>query len=358
MAFGLIDTSYIDFPSNIDETYLRGLQTRSGLSFADLAGRLDAAIGGVNAGIDTLSAALLSPRTTEASAQGGTSGSMTPRKKSQYTVARPQLVEAVAHMLAIDELDIALGFTEDGLMEISTDSFQRQVDKLRAGLQLAYRRDVLIRLFSDAEVPIDSAAAATSPGFAGSGTGGNIFAGTYPDGTALPGGYTHYYRDTAANRAVVVKAARDRLKKWYPQPYDLIGSQAAIDALAALPDFVQAGSPLVRPAQGSAEALVDAAEFVGVYDKDIRVWHAITDFTDDHYAIWKSFGNVAANNPLVMRYDALRGPDAYVRSRELFPLAQANAMWKYGINVNNRVGATLIKIAASGAYTPPTIIYG
>jgi hypothetical protein len=33
MAFGLIDTSYIDWPANVDATYLRGLETRSGLQF-------------------------------------------------------------------------------------------------------------------------------------------------------------------------------------------------------------------------------------------------------------------------------------------------------------------------------------
>ncbi len=33
MAFGIIDTSYIDWPSNVDATYLRGLTTRSGLGF-------------------------------------------------------------------------------------------------------------------------------------------------------------------------------------------------------------------------------------------------------------------------------------------------------------------------------------
>jgi hypothetical protein len=262
-------------------------------------------------------------------------------------------------MLALNELSIALGFTEDGLNEISLEGFQEQVDAMVEALQRADRADALGRLFSDAEIPVGKKTAATSPGFAGSGTGGNAFAGVYPDGTTLPGGYTHYYRDTTANRAAVVKSARNRLKKWASGPFNLIGSQTSIDALVALgaPDFVTAGSALVRLPDSTAEALVDPLQFVGVFDKDILVWQPLNDFTDDVYALFKSYGAFAANNPLIKRYDALRGRDAIVRSRDLFPLAEAEARWKGGWNVNNRVGAALITIAASGSYTPPVLSY-
>lgn len=357
MAFGLIDTSFIDFPANVDNAYLRGLQLRSGINFTEMASRVDAALAAVNAGVDPLIASLLAPPTTSATAPGGRNGTMTVTKKSQYTPARPQLVETTGHMLAIDELDIALGFTEDGLNEISLDNFQAQVDAMRDALELAMRRDVLYRLFTDAEIPIDLNATATSPGFAGSGTGANVFAAVYPDGTPLEGNYTHYYRDATANRAAVVKAARSRLLKWGGDTVELIGSQTSIDALVALGDFVYAGSPLVRVGSGSAEAVVDPMTYIGVYDKNILVRKPLTDFTEDHYALFRSNGQFAAGNPLVPRYDELRGFAAYVRSRDQFPLAQSNAMWKYGVNVNNRVGAALIKIASSGSYSAPSITY-
>jgi hypothetical protein len=32
-------------------------------------------------------------------------------------------------------------------------------------------------------------------------------------------------------------------------------------------------------------------------------------------------------------------------------------MWRFAPNVNNRTAASLIKIAASGSYAPPTITY-
>lgn len=358
MAFGLIDTSYIDWPSNVDAAYLRGLQLRSGLSFADFAARLDAAIGAVNQGVDPLAAALLSAPTTSEFARGGKTGTMKAQKASEFTMSRAQQVERSAHMLAIDELSIDLGFTRDGIEEISLDDFQAQVDALREALERALRADILFRLFSDTEIPVGKGTTATSPGFAGSGTGGNAFAGTYPDGTSLPGGYSHYYRDTSANRAAVVKTARNRLRKWARGPFNLIGSQTSIDALAALGDFVYAGSDLIRLGSGTSEAVVDPVRFVGVYDKDILVWQPLTDFTEDMYALFKSNGDFAANNPLSWRYDELRGQNAYVDgSRNLYPLAQAEAKWKYGINVGNRVGAALILIAANGSYAAPALSY-
>jgi len=357
MAYGILDTSYIDFPANVDAAYLQGLQTRSGLSFADLARRLDAALASVNAGVDPLLATLLAPPTTNVTATGGVVGTMRAEWKSEYTVTRPQMVEATATALAINELEIALGFTEDGLMEISSDNFDLQVRALAAALEMAARRATLSRFFSQAEVPIAPNTAMTSPGFAGSGTGGNVFQGTFPDGSAVPGGYSHYLRDTSANRGAVTKQARNLLKVWYPGPYDLIGSAAYVTGLVADAAFIYAGSPLVRPAQGTAEALVDASQFLGVFDGDVRVHLALTDFTDDNAAVYKTFGNAAAMNPLVWRYDPLRGRDAYVRSREMFPLAQSVAMWKWGPNCNNRTAAALIRIGASGNYVPPTITF-
>jgi hypothetical protein len=357
MAFGLIDTSHIDWPSNVDSTYLRGLQTRSGLQFTDLARRLDAGMATVNAGVDPILSLLIAPPTTNPVAQGGRTSRMVATKRSEYTLARPQYVERAANMLPIDEYEIALGFTEDGLMEISLDDFQAQVDAMVAGWEMLHRAEVLSRLFSDAEIPVDKGTTATSPGFAGSGTGANVFTGLYPDNTPLPGGYSHYYRDTTANFIATVKAQRNQLRRWHPGPFDFIGSAARVDALVADAAFVSAGSALIRVGDGVSEALVDAERYVGVFDKDIRVHTSILDFATDHWTVFKTYGALSPRNPLIWRYDDMRGIDAYVRSRELFPLAEAVSIQKFGVGVNDRTAATLGYAAASGAYVAPTLTY-
>lgn len=357
MAFGLIDTSYIDWPSNVDTAYLRGLQLRSGLSFAQLAAALDAELGNLNGGTDPLVASLITPTTTEfARTDGG--GVFDVSKRSQYTLPRPQQVERLAHMLPIDDWEVGLGFTEDGLEEISQDDFAAQVRAMRRGWERRHRRETLQRLFSDDEVPVGVGTAATSPGFAGSGTGGNVFGGTFPDGSALPGGYTHYLRDTAANVGVVTLAARNLLQKWYGPPYDLIAPATQVDLIVALGTaggFVPSGSVLVRPGDGTAQALVDPGEFVGVLHGDIRVRRAITDFTTANIAVYKSFGAFNPMNPLAWRWDTLKGRDVTVRSRNLFPLAEAVSMQRFGVGVNNRTAAVLILLAASGGYVDATI---
>lgn len=359
MAFGLIDTSYIDFPNNVDDAYLRGLTTRAGVQFTEIARRLDSALGGLNEGVDALLATMLAPPTTRIVAAGGRTSGMKTTRRSQYTLARPQLVERKAHMLSIDEHEIALGFTEDGLMEMSLDDIQANIDALVAGFETTHRVETLSRLFSSAEIPVDhlGKTAQTSPGFAGSGTGQNVFEAVYPDGSALPGGYTHYYRDTTANAIALIKSMRDRLKKWHQPPYDLLGSQAVIDIIRASADFVASGSMLVRPGLNTAEALVSAEDYIGVLHGDIRVRHATELWTEANFVVWKSYGNLSERNPLVWRYDPLRGPDAYVKSRELYPLAEAVAIHKFGVNVNDRTGAALGLLAASGSYAPPTLTY-
>jgi hypothetical protein len=357
MAFGIIDTSYIDWPSNIDAAYLRGLQTRSGLQFTQLAGSLDAAVGRINQIDDPLLRLLMAPPTSNEFSQGGRSGRMVATRKSQYTTARPQQVERTAHMLAIDEFEINMGFTEDGLMEISLDSFNAQLDGLVAGMKAVQRAETLNRLFSAGEAPVAAGTTATSPGLIGSGAGANAFSGVYPDGTAVASNATHYVRAASADLAATIKAQRDKLKKWHQGPFDLFGSDAMITAIAALSGFVSSGSELVRVGGSTSEALVDPGMYVGVFDMDIRVHRPIMDFTSDHFAIVKSYGDLNPLNPLVWRYDPMRGAGAYVRTRELFPLAGASTFHKFGANVNDRTGAAVVKIASSGDYAGPALAY-
>lgn len=354
MPFGFMDTTYIDFPANIDQAYIAGLQNRAGLNFTQVLAEVDNRLGAANATTDPLVAALARP-TTEVDLDGTGPQAFKPRRRGEYTLDRPQLAEGAAHMLPLYGLENAIGWTEEGLLEASMNKIVLQIESAILGFKVQHRKDALTRLFSNAEERISVKSTATSPGFAGSGTGLNVFSIPYPNGTALPGGYTHYYRTDAAGLAATLKAARDRLRKWHPAPFDLIAPATQIAAISALPDFVSAGSELVRVGNGTPEALVDASTYAGVYDKDIRVRMAIDDFSSENIAIFKTYGNFDARNPLAWRYDELRGRNMYVRYRSFFPLDQANLLQDYGIGVGNRTGAVLIHVAASGSYVPPTI---
>ncbi len=356
MPFGILDTQYIDLPSNIDTTYLEGLRTRSGYDFPQLLRELDSRLGALNRSLDPLIASLLAPPTTDDVADTTMPTAFVVTERGEYTIARPQYVEGQAHMLAMRAYDVTLGFTEDGLEDLSLPRILTNVDSLFLGMRLLYRKECLKRFFSDAEIRISIKTTASSPGFAGSGTGGNIFAGSYPDGQPLEGGYTHYFRDTAANRLAIIKSAKARLEKWFTGPFDLIAPQAQIDALAALgePFFYRPDSRFVRLGSNASTAVVDPDVFAGILDENIRVHLPITDFSSPNIALYKTFGSLADGNPLVWKYDEKKGRNAYVRSRSMFPLADATVLQSLGINVNNRVAATLIRIDAAGGYVPPT----
>lgn len=356
MVYGILDTQYIDLPAGLDAAYIEGLRNRAGVSFAQVLTEIDRRMATLNGAIDALAAALLAPPTTELFVDGTAATAFNVERRSEYTVARPQMVEGQATMLPLYHHDVSLEFTEDGLEAMSLRAILTNVDSAALGFRRRYRLDALRRLFSIAEERFDPKTAAAAPGFAGSGSGTNAFTRPYPDGTATAVGYSLYYRDTQANLATVLKTARNELKKWQAGPFDLIANSTQIDAIAALPtDFVSAGSNLIRPAAGTAEALVDSATYVGVYDKDIRVRVAPLEIQSDHIALFKTNGAFATGNPLVWRYDELKGRAAYVRSRSMYPLDMAVMMQSYGIGCNNRVGAALIKIAASGGYSGATI---
>lgn len=360
MPFGYLDTQYIDFPAGIDVAYLQGLRTRAGVEFPRLVQEIDSRLGALNGGLDPLVAALITP-TTEPVADTSAPAQFVVEEAGEYTIARPQLAEGSAIPLPLRKYDVSLGVTEDGLEMMSLERILLNVDSLLNGYRHLYRVASLTRLFSSAEVRVDKRSTMTSPGFAGSGTGDNVFIGPYPNGSALPGGYTHYWRDTTANRAAVLKSMRDDLALWVPGPYDLIGSATMITAITAINPgdpangFVSAGSALVRTGTGDAEALVDPNTYIGVLYGNIRVRQPVLDFTTDHAAMFKTFGPLNVRNPLAWRWDPVKGRAAYVRTRSLYPLADATVLQWLGLGVNNRVAAELLYIAASGAYAAPTI---
>lgn len=356
MVRGYLDTKFIDLPANIDANYIRGLTTARGISFAALLTQLDARLRAINAAVDPLVSELIS-YTTEAQTDDSMPTMFTLDEENEYGLPRPELAERQAHMLPLRRYAKSLAFTEDFLEQSTQPTIINQFDSMAATFVRGIKVKALERLTSIAEVRVDRGSTATSPGFAGSGTGASVFTGTYPTGAALAGSYTLYYRDTSANLAAVIKAARDELKRWWPGPYDLIASQTQIALIAVLTDFVRSTPGLVNPASGVATTPLDPVTYAGVYDGDIRVRLGQMEYgTEPNITIFKTFGPFSAQNPLVYRYDPAFGRGVVIRSRELYPLDQAVMRLRFGVGVKNRTAAANIRIAASGGYVAPVIV--
>ena len=163
---------------------------------------------------------------------------------------------------------------------------------------------------------------------------------------------------TGANAAAQVATFQNYLNFFHgPGPLELLTSTAGITEVTAMTGFVEAGSAFIRPAAGTAEALVDPIDYLGVLNGNILVRHADPQITGNVLALYKSYGANSTQNPLAWRYSDIWGADAWVEDRELYPLANAVVNQNFGIGVNHRAGAALIAVAASGTYAAnaPTI---
>lgn len=360
MPFGVIGTKYIDFPTTIDEAYLKSLQTRSGLELSDLVRLTDQAMGVLNSQFDDVLASLLS-FTTEPQTGRRSVGRKYVRKGGEYTIPRAQYGESTEHMLPIDKYEITTGFTEDGLFEISREDFNQELQDVVDAWKMLYKGEAFTALFDPNPQRVAARSSVLSPKFAGSGTGDYAFSGTFPNGSDIPTDYTHYYRTSHANLLATIREMAAQLRRWHQPSYELVGTSNAIDAVVALgEDFIPVGETEIDPGQGVPSARLDPDVYLGkIKGTGVRVRHPEDQLgTTEHFAIYKTYGEFSAGNPLKWLYDDARGRDAYVRGREDYPLAESVVLQWFGIGVGDRVGATVAEINDTpGTYAEPSISF-
>ena len=287
---------------------------------------------------------------------GAYGGSKVVQRAAEYTIPRPQRGQASGWLLPLYENAITLGFTQKALDVMSVETFEGELATTVQAVRKGQRADVLERLFLDTEFGLDNDGVGASPGFAGSGTGTNVYSGPTPAGVTTLNMYARV--TTGANAAAQVATFQDYLNFFHgPGALELLTGSAGITEVTAMSGFVEAGSAFVRPAAGTAEAMVDANEYIGVLNGNILVRHADPQITGNVLAIYKSYGDNNTLNPLAWRYSDIWGAAAWVEDRELYPLANAVVNQNFGIGVNHRAGAALIAVAASGTYAAnaPTI---
>ena len=355
MAFGYVDSHFIDWAAGQTESRLRNGQNRLGISFLEFINRVDGAMAAVNANNDPLISAL-TYRTTNDRVDGAYAASKVFQRAGEYTIPRPQRGTPSGWLLPLYENAITLGFTKKALDVMSVDTFEGELATTVQAIRRGQRADVLERLFLDTEFPLDNDGVGASPGFAGSGTGTNVYSGPTPPGVTTLNLYARV--TTGANAATQVATFQTYLNYFYgPGALELLTSSAGITEVTAMTGFVEAGSAFVRPASGTAEAMVDANQYLGVLNGNILVRHADPQITGNVLALYKSGGANSPTNPLAWRYSDIWGPDAWVEDRELYPLANAVVNQNFGIGANNRTAAALIAVAASGTYAAnaPTI---
>lgn len=362
MAFGLLDTQYIDFVEGQTDSRLRAMRNERGVSIAELYSILDGALAAVNQP-DPL-VAELSFRTTEEDVDVGPLGTKVFQRAGEFGPRRAQRIEGGGHKLPLYFNEIDLTLTDRGMKRIRRSKFIDEVTAVAQAIRRGLRADHLERLFDAAVWPLDQDGNGATPGFAGSGSGDLVFRGTLPNGSEVDASYTHYAYTTAGALETALDTYIARVLNWHEAPLDMIGSPAAIAAVIALGDgkFVPTGSALVRQGLGESEALVDPAKYVGVYKGLVRVRKGDNQIGEgaagiSNLAIFKTYGANNQRNPLRKHVDDLYGEGrVYVEERGQYPLAEAIALEASGVGVGSRGGAALISIGASQTeYTAPTI---
>lgn len=356
MAFGFLDTKFIDFAEGQSETRLKSLKNRLGISYEEFIRRVDGAMSALTAK-DSLTAELTFDTTNDSFKGKGPTDKIWHRG-AEYTPGRPQRGKgARGHLIPIYHYEIDLGTTDRALKVMSADQFSDELRSTVLAIARGRRADVLERLFSIDEVPLDDDGTPSSPGFAGSGTGQNKFYGTTIKGHMTDADYTHYFAATqdATSAKAALDAAIEALGNFGDGIIDILPSQEMLDLIASLradDEFVPTGSILIRPAVDESVALVGEDKYAGVYKRKIRVRHAEQQIEGMNAALFRS----DSDKPLAWRYDDIFGRHAYVEDRRLMPLTEAAIMQTYGVGVADRTAAALVSLTEAGTeYVPPLI---
>lgn len=356
MAFGLLDTQFIDFAETMSESRLKAIKNRLGISMVEFVQRVEGAMSAL-ATKDPVTTEFTYDTTDDSFKYRGPSDKIW-QHGAEYTVARPQRgMGRRGHMIPIYHYEIALGVTDRYLEEADAEQF---TDEIRATVQAVDRgriADVWTRFWSADVFPLDDDGIGTSPGFAGSGTGADAFFGTTLDGQMTDENYTHYFysEPDSANVQAALDAMITQMGLWYKGTLDIIPTQEMLDVLAQMRAddvFVPTGSMLIRPAERETQTLVSAERYAGVYKGKVRVRHAIEGVEGMNLAVVNP-----TVKPLAWRYDPLYGREAYLKDRGIYPLAQADILQVYGVGVAERTSAAFL-FAGTGAtaYEAPTIV--
>lgn len=359
MPYGTNDLQFLDFGRQ-NLTQIANQTTAAGISFGDILSAANSAMAATVA-IDPVIATLIQDTDSE-DAGIDYSASFQLEFGSEYAVARPQRATSVGHQLPIRRLDIASQFTEDFLENASEEEIGNHLQGIVNGYKNGFEAMALDALFRPTAIPLTATSTSMSPKLIGYDANDPAYGRVvFSDGTVLASPYSHYISETPANLLAAIKtaASRVRRRKNYQGILEIYPSEGALALIAALPDFVSAGDSLVRVASGTEEATVDANLFAGVIKgTSIRVRLPITRILDGAGAsVWFAVAAPDFTKPIAWRYNPRRGKTPILRSRSMFPLDYATVIAEAGFGINDRFGASVVKIStAGGAYTPPSIL--
>ena len=299
------DTSHLVMLTGWDATELQNFKLADGTSYAEIVGRVNAALGALNTEFNTDWMSNLYSITDQLEVEYRVGSSNGFEVHTEYGLPDAKRAATEGHMLPLIKYDRLLGWTWDYLEEARMPQVDADIADAIKDARDKRRYKILSRLIQRGDDSGDAAGLGTSgysPGFAttaGSTSvdfvppafGGTTFASTHEHCIGIDGGvYT----------AAVFTEAYDELREHgHEPPFDFLIGPADRAVVVALADFTEANFSLVRPGASTAEAIVPEG-YLGTYGGYFQVREVRG--MPQYYGIgYKSYGKLSQRNPLRIR---------------------------------------------------------
>lgn len=359
MPLGPRDTQGLALPVGWDAIALQQFRLADGATYLQAANRLLAAIGALNAELqsDPFWGTLLSyTDQPELKYRDGASNGV--GRYTEYSRADAKRAGTIGHMLPLLDWDRALGWTWKYLKDARLDDIDSDIADAVQDWRDRVRLQILTRLLKRGDdsgennglgttglsAGFATAAASTGVDFQPPSFGGNTFTSDHEHYVGIAGG---------AFTANVFKDAKLELKEHgHPEPYSFMVGTADESTVKGLSDFVPTPRSLVAHGANTDLARANGNGFVspsGAYVigtiEDFLV-HVVPGMPQYYGFGWKPYGIGSQRNPLRVRLQ--RGQERPAISvmtdpragNATTPLQYVMTYFEFGVGVANRTNGT------------------
>jgi hypothetical protein len=357
------DLKQFAIPATWDASYLRNVSTAEGETYDQLITDITAGLSVANGELisDPLYGSLASTTeepTTEY--RTGTANDFEPH--AEYSTPDAKRAGITGGMLPLLPFDYKFSWTWDMLRKARRSQIDNDISAGLEGLKNRWQKSSLTRLVKSTYDPVGSG---RSLPLADAGTADSTYipvAKPERGGTFLSS-HTHFKFLSGITQANLETALLSLWEHGFDAPYDMLISYVDIGAwstVANVTGWVNLVSPGITVGSATAVASLTDSTYIGAITTkygavDVRASGRVPT---GYWAVYKSFGNQDSRNPLVIRESPDYGTGAVLLAGDhvrQFPLENAILFTEFGVGVQDRVGAVVVKNDA-GSYTDPTIL--
>ncbi len=364
-TLGPNDLKQFALPGTWDAAYLTKYALAEGITYDQVLSDIASAIAMANGALlnDPLVASLVSV-TEEATLEYQVGNSNEFEEHTEYSQPDAKRAATAGTMLPLRAWDYKLGWTWDFLRKARQMQIDGNVASAIAAAGNLWQKRVLTKLFKSDYDAVGSTG--KSVPLADGGTADSTYIPINKPDRASAFAYTHDHigAQNGITQAILEIGIANLWEHGHDAPFDLLIAQADIASWSNTTNvtgYIKKADGLIR--YGNSTDLANVSnDYIAVVETSaygpVRV-RASARIPTTYWAVYKSYGNLDARNPLVVRASPQYGVGSVLLSGRqypitTFPLEGAILFTEYGVGVADRVGAA-VYINSAGAYSTPTI---